>query len=140
MKGTCFEVASSHFNSARPLECDSRAVGLLDGHQHGPGNRCVRDRIHNLPADARIVHADLAGSQHRFKSILAVALPDDRSTGVEVDIQVDALSTCDLNGSADNLSGRDFQAGIGPTAEVELMYRRIAQNNAIVAVSRTGVG
>jgi hypothetical protein len=122
----------------------SGRVLLFQGHQHGSG-RAHRHgraayRVDHTAADARVIGADLPGREHGLQPVLPISLLHDRSTRVEVDIEIDVLLRADRDRTAHNLSRRNLQSGIGLAGKIELVDAAIVQHNTIEALSRAGVG
>src|SRR5713226_6836496 len=117
--GTLFEFTASITMSNVPVgsglhhnAVDAHFVGLLDGHQHFPGNRSFRQRIHHQPADSGIIRTDLSRRERWLQAVCSIPFQHDGGACVEVDIQIHALPRHDLNRPTQNLSRRNFQSGV----------------------------
>jgi hypothetical protein len=92
-----------------------------------------------VAADACVISAHLPRSECGLQPEFPIAFVDDRCARIEVNVEVHTLPFGHLNGAADDLSRRNFQAGVGLAAQLKLMNRGIAQNNAVVAIARASI-
>src|SRR6202008_3475495 len=118
---------------------DTSAVGLFDSDKDIASDGGLGDRIHHLPGDSGIVRTDLAGRECGFQAELPVTFLDYGSASIEINIEVHGLPGGNLNGAANDSTGRDLQPGVGLTAEIQLMNRTIGEDHTVVAIAGAGV-
>src|SRR5262249_30146106 len=97
---------------------DASRVGLFDGHKDVAGDGSLRGRVDNLSANPGIVGANLTRSECGFQAECAVSFVDNRRACVEVNVEIDALSSGDLDGASNDLTWRNFQSRVVLAAEL----------------------
>src|SRR6185437_1698587 len=91
---------SSHIDAV-----DSTGVRLFESHLDRSSGSVTACCVEDGAIDRSRGGSDDAGVQDRLEAVLAVTFLNDRSAGLEVNIEVFSLACRDIQGSAGDLSG-----------------------------------
>ncbi len=83
------------------------------------GNGLRRNAIHDLPADPGLVWAHDTRRKRRLQAKSAVALLNNGSTGVEIDVEVHGLPRGHMDRATHYLPGRNFKPRVCLAAQIQ---------------------
>ncbi len=93
---------------------DARRVLLFNRHLHASHDRRLGDGIQHYPADSGVICADLPSGERGLQTEFTVTFLHDRSAGVEINVQIDALARGYVRSARRQSAPEEFSAQCWP--------------------------